>query len=394
VPLRSSTGFSPAAYSTDRPLDPRDEFGAAGDGTSRPLSADFGTLSDAQVRYPAAQSLADETDWAAIQSVALASQGPGDPAVNFIDSTRPILIPHGIWCVNRPIEMFGLTGVEFLGSGSRTRFAPTAAMASVLHVDGSFGGHYGKFSIEAKNTTELVDSCISYQWTPAVARSSSNNKFSDIEIRNTRFAYGLNIAADPGSDARQIDETGRLERCEQIMYQVGGSAPAMVSLEDIICTLESMRADGRVIDWRSAGVLDLKNVLLNPVSNVGPVSAHVHTDTTNPHVVRLNGVAARRSTAGPGPGSFVESASGPAVVDLGSLVAVDETTGSVVGVHGRKAPHMETFTGDGTATAFGPVNHGLGTTTPTVHVFVDGLLISDGWSATITDADNLTVELR
>lgn len=49
-------------------------------------------------------------------------------------------------------------------------------------------------------------------------------------------------------------------------------------------------------------------------------------------------------------------------------------------------------TGNGVATSFGPINHALNTTTPTVHVFVAGVLISDGWSATITDANNIQVD--
>ena len=72
--------------------------------------------------------------------------------------------------------------------------------------------------------------------------------------------------------------------------------------------------------------------------------------------------------------------------------SVDFTSATVTGMPSSTPPHIDSSsTGDGVVTSFGPVNHGLGTSTPTVHVFVDGVLESDGWTATITDADNITV---
>lgn len=55
-------------------------------------------------------------------------------------------------------------------------------------------------------------------------------------------------------------------------------------------------------------------------------------------------------------------------------------------------PRATTATsGTGAQTAF-PVNHGLNTLTPdNPTVIVDGVIVADGWSATIVDADNLTV---
>jgi hypothetical protein len=66
------------------------DFGAIGDGVSRPLSTLFGTLVAAQVVYPNAGALTDELDGTAIQAA--------------INASRRVYVPAGTYLVNRTID--------------------------------------------------------------------------------------------------------------------------------------------------------------------------------------------------------------------------------------------------------------------------------------------------
>ena len=79
------------------------EFGAIGDGQSHPLSERYQTLEQAQKDFPAAMSLSDETDWAAIQSAidALPSAIPGLQATN----AGIVFFPPGIYRANKSIDI-------------------------------------------------------------------------------------------------------------------------------------------------------------------------------------------------------------------------------------------------------------------------------------------------
>ena len=67
------------------------DFGAVCDGAARPLSARFSTLAAAQLLYPAAVELSDETDWAAIQGA--------------VNKGRPVIVPDGYCMVNRTLAV-------------------------------------------------------------------------------------------------------------------------------------------------------------------------------------------------------------------------------------------------------------------------------------------------
>jgi hypothetical protein len=63
------------------------DFGAVGDGISHPLGKEYGSLADASRDYPAATSLTDERDWAAIQSALDAVNAAGGGCVYFPPGT-------------------------------------------------------------------------------------------------------------------------------------------------------------------------------------------------------------------------------------------------------------------------------------------------------------------
>ena len=92
------------------PIDLRD-WGAVGDGTSRPLSQSFPTLAAARARFPKATALTDETDWAAAQSCSYANPG------------RTIVVPDGVDLVtNLPIDV--RTGQTWTVDGTISNRAP------------------------------------------------------------------------------------------------------------------------------------------------------------------------------------------------------------------------------------------------------------------------------
>ena len=79
------------------------DYGAIGDGTSRPLSTRYATLAAAKVDFPAAIALTDELDWAAIASCVAARGGvylpdtQGEYVIN-----RPIVLASGQWIEGDP----------------------------------------------------------------------------------------------------------------------------------------------------------------------------------------------------------------------------------------------------------------------------------------------------
>jgi len=76
---------------------------AIGDGASHPLSERFATLAAAQAVYPLATALTQEIDWAALQTAASAG--------------GRVLLPPGLYIVDKPIALSKFAYVEFIGAG-------------------------------------------------------------------------------------------------------------------------------------------------------------------------------------------------------------------------------------------------------------------------------------
>lgn len=95
-------------------------YGAVADGASHPLSAKYATLAMAQVDFPAAQALTDETDWAAIASCIAAHGG--------------CLLPSaGTYVINKPIP---LSGQWLQGTPGRATILQTANNTQVIRATG------------------------------------------------------------------------------------------------------------------------------------------------------------------------------------------------------------------------------------------------------------------
>jgi hypothetical protein len=110
-----------------------EDFGAIGDGRTHPLSDSFRTVADARAVYPHAQSLSDETDWAAIQG-ALDAAASG--SLVYFPST-----PNAtFYRINRPLKIPLRNGVVLKGDGLRaSQIRQMARGEDVLQVNGSWG---------------------------------------------------------------------------------------------------------------------------------------------------------------------------------------------------------------------------------------------------------------
>jgi hypothetical protein len=100
APVRPTATPRTAEQRAGDSLNGRD-FGAVGDGGRHPLSDRFSTLQSARAFCPKADALDVEIDWCAIQSA--------------IDYGRPVLLPDGIYVVNRTL-FWGVSGPSLRGA--------------------------------------------------------------------------------------------------------------------------------------------------------------------------------------------------------------------------------------------------------------------------------------
>ena len=132
-------------------------FGAIGDGASHPLSGSYGTLALAQAVFPHATSLTEETDWAAIQAALNAAgaliqatmAGSGTAKVKTLPSrAATVVIPAGLYVVNRELKVYPHTNLRGMGSGSSVIMLGSggyAATTAAMTLSGS-GLWVGAFS--------------------------------------------------------------------------------------------------------------------------------------------------------------------------------------------------------------------------------------------------------
>lgn len=146
-----------------------------------------------------------DTDTAAIQwAIDQALVGP-------VTSTRygkyRVSVPAASWQINQPLRIWSAGYFTLMGDGNETELRPMADMDSVLDIDGLGHSKIGDLRIEGRATGPFVTKPVSYQWTPAVARSTTGNVMERIRVSNTRCVVACGIADAPASDARQVDYT-------------------------------------------------------------------------------------------------------------------------------------------------------------------------------------------
>lgn len=114
------------------PMSVRD-FGAIGDGTSRPLSTYFATLGEAQAVFAHAAALTDEVDWAGIQAAVNWHTNPASPT----NQRGGSLLLDGCFMVNRTITI-SQKGLILQGLGWGVTYATDKA--SFIRWTASSGG--------------------------------------------------------------------------------------------------------------------------------------------------------------------------------------------------------------------------------------------------------------
>lgn len=195
------------AYTDNRPLDVRRHFGGVGNGTSRPLSTDFGTLGDAQVFYPAATALTDETDWAALQS--LVDESISDGAITTTRQLlRPIRVGFGDWMLNNPLNITACQDPTFRGEGDRTRLILAGVgLESILDLNGVANGTFSDFSFGiADPNTHTCTRALWLRWGPGgIGRSTTGNNFHNVTVSGTHYTKAGIEIGDSGNAGVQCD---------------------------------------------------------------------------------------------------------------------------------------------------------------------------------------------
>lgn len=137
--------------------------GALADGLGTQLSARYATLTAAQADFPAAIALSDTIDWAALQSLidevyntwlAGVTTNGSFPTIDIISSPNPrIFIPSGVYSLNRPINVRGLTleGVappQYVVRQNTFASATNTAKGTILRFIGSGADYTGGVCVD------------------------------------------------------------------------------------------------------------------------------------------------------------------------------------------------------------------------------------------------------
>lgn len=206
--VKASTGFTPISYTTDRPLDPRDEYGGIGDGAPHPLSSRYSSLAEAQIRYPHATALTDEIDWCALQGVINDSVTAGSPATVTRNGKRDVLIAAGDWVLNRPLAVESVLNFSMRGLGKSTRLRLSGdALTCMLDLNGTAHSTFSDFNF-ASTRVPATNSCTCALWVRrnGTNRSSTENTFANIEVREINYTRaGVEVGENAVNG--QVDNT-------------------------------------------------------------------------------------------------------------------------------------------------------------------------------------------
>jgi hypothetical protein len=115
----------------------------------------------------------------------------------------PVVAPSGEYLVTAPIVVQSVQGLQFEGAGMEsTFFVPDGTFDSVFEFDGLAYSRIGGFTITSGETHD-IDTAIKIEWTAAAYRSTTQNEFHQIYLRNLTTRAGFGIGVD--SSANQVD---------------------------------------------------------------------------------------------------------------------------------------------------------------------------------------------
>lgn len=152
-------------------------------------------------------------DTAAINSAISAATGSAAPATSVRAPAAGVYLPPGTYKVTSDLLIQSVQGFAFTGAGAeltKLMASGTGFTTGVLNIDGAARGSFRGFSIVGDGTegsgSNALPNAINLTWTTAARRSTTANSFSNITVKNLKFACGLRMAA-PAGTTRQVDGT-------------------------------------------------------------------------------------------------------------------------------------------------------------------------------------------
>ena len=169
------------------------ELGAIGDGKSHPLSERFSTLAEAQRLYPHVTTLTDEFDWAVLQG-----------AMNVMRDGDMLIVPRGLYRINRTLLLKAKQGINVMGYGSRngSQLMWVGDTSSpLLHIYGTRDSVFSNFSIISSATHPLF---AAIQLETLAGKTMTANQFHNIVIQGITpglgVTRGIRTVAGTGGD--------------------------------------------------------------------------------------------------------------------------------------------------------------------------------------------------
>lgn len=155
---------------------------------------DFGAVGD---------GVTDDT--AAFQATFDAAITDGAPASVVRTTLGSVVFPPGNYILTAPITILSVRGLNVIGAGPEiTTLMPKGTFDTVFDIDGLAYSTIGGFTITSNETHDL-DSAIKIEWTTARARrSTTQNEFHHIYIRNLTVRSGITLGVD--SSGSQVDQ--------------------------------------------------------------------------------------------------------------------------------------------------------------------------------------------
>ncbi len=162
-----------------------------------------------------------------------------------IDQVRqaiiPVELPSGVFNLTAPLRVESVYGFELRGQGDTTQLNVTADMACALDLNGIAHSRFQGFSILGTSGS-VADRGLWVRWGTGIGRTTADNHFEDIIVRNLEFKRGIQIGEDAATG--QVDSDtwvhclvrGAWEAPEATLYQSGFYVGTGVTSNNLIHT--------------------------------------------------------------------------------------------------------------------------------------------------------------
>lgn len=165
---------------------------------------------DQYVPEPTGNALVDTYN---IRQAIAALLGSSDPATTIRTPLGALVLAGGTYKINSDILIQSVMGFHMKCAGKELTILQatgTGFTTAVLNVDGSAYGTFEGFTIIGDGT-EQVPNAIAQQWTSAAYRSTTQNVWTNINVRDLNFVNGWNATGNNQNDGTlltAVDITG------------------------------------------------------------------------------------------------------------------------------------------------------------------------------------------